>query len=89
MSTNAFNHLLTLVKFSVYGLVGGVILVMIVVVLTGGVSSLTSNNSSFLGTEKQWAQVMLKWLLIRGALAGLAIGLVVGLIKIAVRYRRS
>jgi len=78
------NHLLTLLKFAFYGLVVGVILVMILVVLTGGVSSLTSNKSSFLGTEKQWAWIMLEWLLIRGALGGLAIGFVAGVIRVVV-----
>ena len=89
MTTNALNCLFTLVKFCVCGLVVGIVLVMILVVLTGGVSSLTSNNSSYLGTEKQWAQIMFEWLLIRGALGGLAIGFVAGLIRVVVVSRRG
>ena len=71
------------------GFVGGVVVVTVVFMVVSGPSSLVSNNSSWLGTEKQWARIMLRFLVVRGALFGLALGLVAGLIKIVVASRRG
>jgi hypothetical protein len=87
--TSAFNHLFTLLKFALWGFVGGVGVVTLVFMIVDGPSSLISNNSSWLGTEKHWARIMLRFLVVRGALCGLAIGLVAGLIKIVVVSRRG
>jgi len=86
---NALNYLLTLLKYVVLGFVGGVVVVTVVFMVVSGPSSLVSNNSSWLGTEKQWAQIMLRFLVARGALWGLAIGLVAGVIRIVVSRRGS
>ena len=89
MSTTALNHLMTLLKYALIGFVGGVVVVTVVFMLVSGPSSLVSNTSSWLGTEKQWARIMLRFLVVRGALFGLALGLVSGLIKIVVVSRRG
>lgn len=59
MSTNALNYLLTLLKYTVLGFVGGVVVVTIVFMVVSGPSSLVSNKSSWLGMEKEWAQAIL------------------------------
>ena len=76
MNTTAVNHLMTLLQYALIGFVGGVVVVTLVFMVVSGPSSLVSNNSSWLGTEKQWARIMLRFLVVRGALWGLAIGLV-------------
>lgn len=88
MSTTT-NHLMTLLKYALIGLVVGVVVITVVFMVVSGPSSLVSNTSSWLGTEKQWARIMLQFLVVRGALCGLAIGLVAGLIRIVVVSRRG
>jgi len=89
MSTSPLNSLLTLLKYAVLGLVGGVVVVTVVSMVIGGPSALFSNKSTWLGTEKQWARAMLWFLIVRGALCGVAIGFVAGLVKIIVVSHRG
>ena len=88
MSTTALNHLLTLFKYALIGLVGGAVVVALVAIIISGPSSFFSNKSSWLGMEKQWARGILLYFTVRGALWGLVLGLVGGLIRIAVIIRR-
>jgi hypothetical protein len=87
MSTKTLNYVRTLLKYSVLGFVGGVVIVTVVSIIIGGPSALFSNKSTWLGTEKQWARAMLWFLVVRGALCGLGIGLVAGLIRIVIASR--
>jgi hypothetical protein len=87
MSTKTLNYVRTLLKYSVLGFVGGVVIVTVVSIIIGGPSALFSNKSTWLGTEKQWARAVLWFLVVRGALCGLAIGLVAGLIRIVIASR--
>ena len=80
---------MTLLKYAVLGLVVGVVVITVVFMVVSGPSSLVSNTSSWLGTEKQWARIMLRFLVVRGALFGLAIGFVAGVIRIGVAFRRG
>ena len=87
MNTSPLNPLLTLLKYAVLGLVGGVVVVTVVSMVVGGPSALFSNKSTWLGTEKQWARAVLWFFVVRGALGGLAIGFVAGLMRILVSRR--
>ena len=89
MSTTTVNHLMTLLKYALIGLVVGVVVITVVFMVVSGPSSLVSNKSSWLGTEKQWARAVLWFLIVRGALCGLAIGFVAGLVKIIVVSHRG
>ena len=88
MGTTAVNHLMTLLKYALIGLVGGAVVVALVAIIVSGPSSFFSNKSSWFGMEKQWARGILLYLTVRGALLGFALGLIGGLIRIAVVSRR-
>ncbi len=66
MSTTALNHLMTLLKYALVGLVVGALVVALVAIIVSGPSSFFSNQSSWLGTEKQWARGILWYLTVRG-----------------------
>ena len=83
------NHLITLLKYALIGLVGGAVVVALVAIIVGGPFSFFSNKSSWLGMEKQWARGILLYLTLRGALWGLVLGLVGGVIRIAVMSRQG
>lgn len=89
MSATAANYLMILLKYAIIGLIVGAVVVALVVIVVSGPSSFFSKNSSWLGTEKQWARMLLLYMTVRGALCGLVLGLIGGLIRIAVLSRRG
>jgi hypothetical protein len=88
VSGGSTHHLVTLLKYSFIGLIGGAVLVAFVAILVSGPSSFFSTKSSWLGTEKDWARGILLYLAIRGAIFGLVLGLVAGVFRVLVLSRR-
>ena len=88
MSGGSTYYLVALLKYSFIGLVAGAVLIAVVAILVSGPSSFFSTNSSWLGTEKDWARGILLYLAIRGAIVGLVLGLVAGVFRVLVFSRR-
>ncbi len=83
------HHLITLFKYAFIGLVGGALLVVLVAVIVSGPSSFFSKQSSWLGMEKDWARGILLYLAVRGAIWGLVLGLIGGVIRVLLNMSRS
>ena len=83
-------YILIPLKYAIIGLVGCALLVALVCVLVAGPSSFTSTNSSLLGTEKDWTRALFLYFTALGAISGLILGLVIGIIRVLVPlFRRQ
>ena len=79
---------MTPLKYALIGLVGGALLVALVAIIVSGPSSLFSKQSSWLGMEKEWARGMLLYFTIWGAIGGVVIGLIIGVVRVLLTWFR-